>query len=267
MTVRSYDHDRQATPYGLFQQPDPGVHDERRSGDEQRVGRPDEGRRRGELGRRNELPEEDHVGLQHPLAHRAGRDDHLADGVDVDIAVGVELHVLGFGEPRVLARHPYRDVFARELLPAGHAEDPIHRTVHVDHVARPGAEVEAVDVLGDDTVHDSGEFQIGDRLMPGVGTGGGEVAPPQVAARPVALPSPCVPQEGLERHRIAHRRALTAIVRNPRVGAHAGSRQHGDPAPGEQALRLIDQRMQHRVEGRQGRDRHGASFDSGVFEG
>src|SRR3546814_1847580 len=56
------------------------------------------------------------IGLENPAAHRALRDDHLADRVDVDIAVGVEPDGVGLREPGVLPGHPRRDVLAGELL-------------------------------------------------------------------------------------------------------------------------------------------------------
>ena len=97
----------------------------------------------------------------------------------------------------------------------------------------PGAHVQPVDVLGDDAGRDAARLEVGEREVPGVRLGGGERAPAEVAADPVAAPRGVAREELVDGHRRAHGRALAAVVGDAGVGRDAGAGEHRDAATGE----------------------------------
>ena len=99
----------------------------------------------------DELAEEDDVGLQHPVAHRARRNPEAGRALGEDVAVGPERDVLGHADPGVVGLHPLGEVAPVEDLPAVGAEDAAHGAVQFDDTPAAGPHVQTVDVLRDDT--------------------------------------------------------------------------------------------------------------------
>ena len=124
------------------------------------------------------------------------------------------------------------------------------RTVHLDHAARAGALMQAVDVLGDDRTDPAALLELGEGAVTIVGLRAGSVVGKAADARPrrapeapwgrrerieperVELPDPrrvspeCV--DGRDLGRVVPRPDAFggAEVRNPRLGADAGAREH-----------------------------------------
>ena len=63
---------------------------------------------------------------------------------------------------------------------------------------------------------DAARLEVGEREVAGVGLGGGERAPAEVAADPVAPARVVAREELLDGHRRAHRSALAAVVGDAR---------------------------------------------------
>src|SRR5690606_36989982 len=139
------------------------------------------------------------------LAHRY---DHPLDIGDGDIAVRGELRARDGLEPGVERRQQPGDRLPRVALPATQAADAPHGAVELDDAGRPGPEVEVVDVLRDDAVHDAGALELREREVPRIRLGAAEPPPTEVRARPVPLARELLPAESFEGHRRADWRAL-----------------------------------------------------------
>ena len=178
---------------------------------------------------RHTLAEVDDIRLQGPAAHRAGHHD---EGVEmrlrnIDVAVRVDG---GHRRPPSRIRDGDAGVHGVAVLDrsAVQADDPIESTMQVDHRRTTGSLMQTVDVLRDDAGDHPATLEFGHGVVPGVGTGAGELMPAQEPARPVPAPGDRVARERLERHRgaLAQRRtARPSIVRDPTL--------RGDPRPRE----------------------------------
>ncbi len=153
-------------------------------------------------GGRHVLPEEDHVGLEHPAAPLARDDPERRDiGVgEHGVAVGVD-RVRPRREAGVRGVQPRVQPGARRPLPAGQAHDPVQRPVQLDHAAR-GRPLQPVDVLGDDPRDQAAPLQLRHRPVPRVRARRRDVPPAEMAARPVPAPRRLAPGERLVGYRL-----------------------------------------------------------------
>lgn len=92
------------------------------------------------------------------------------------------------------------------------AEDSPHRAVQFDDAVAPRAQVQAIDVLRHDAIDNSGALQVREGEMPCIRLGGGERAPSQVAADPVAAAGLFACEELLRGHRRTHGSAFATVV-------------------------------------------------------
>jgi hypothetical protein len=130
---------------------------------------------------------------------------------------------------RVRAPQPLLQLAARGAIPAFQAHDAGDIAVEIDHPGTARSGVQPVDVLRDHSGQPD-RFQVGQGTMSRVRFSPAYSAPAEVGTGPVATLSIRRAGELAVLHRRGAYRGWPAIVRDPRVGRHAGAGE-GDPAP------------------------------------
>ena len=170
------------------------------------------------------------------------------------------------GGPRRVRRAQARVKFlARRPRPARQAHDLVQRPVQFGHGRGTRRLVQPVHVLRDDTGDEPGPLERGDGAVPGVRRRPGDVPPPEVRPRPVALPGPGRPGELLIGHRLRGSPRLPAwpaVVGNAGLRRQPGAAQNGNVA-NSKSLNQYSERLRltlHRDRFYQLTRRHGNSL-------
>jgi hypothetical protein len=211
--------------------PEPGHDRQRRPEDDERTSAGDQVVAGGDPRLRHVLAEEHHVRLEHPAAFQAVHDDEPAGLLQRHVPVRVDRRVQA-GPRRVRRPQPLVKGQPRRPPPARQAHHPVQAAVQLRHRARARRLVQPVHVLRDDPAHQPVPLERGDRAMPGIRCGPGDVPPAEVAARPVPLPRRRGPGELLVRHRLPAPRppARSPVIRYAGLRRQPRAAQNGDVA-------------------------------------
>ena len=220
--------------------PQPGHNGQRRPQHHQGTGLLDQQIARTGPGRRNVLAEEHHVRLEHPAARHAVDDAERINLTVIEHRIPVSIdqccrRSVSPGPLRIGRPQPLVQRYPRRPRPAPQAGNPVQAPMQFGHRNRPSRLVQPVHVLRDNAIDAARALELRHREVPGVRLGRRDIAPAQVAARPV--PAPCRRAAGkrLIRHwgRSPREAGRSAVIRDTTLGRQSRAAKDHRSAPAE----------------------------------